>query len=139
MSTILVVTGVSSILVILASAGLGARQAIYVVVFLLVFVRWQRARTPAHLDMMVFFAILAFAVVEQRIATLLGVVAPEWFTDILIVAIVARSMRESGSKVPIIVMTAAESAECWADESARRDTSRSHSGWMSSSPASRST
>ena len=29
---------------------------------------------------------------------------------------VARSMRESGSKVPIIVMTAAESAERWADE-----------------------
>ena len=29
---------------------------------------------------------------------------------------VARSMRESGSKVPIVVMTAAESAERWADE-----------------------
>ena len=29
---------------------------------------------------------------------------------------VARSMRESGSTVPIIVMTAAESAERWADE-----------------------
>ena len=29
---------------------------------------------------------------------------------------VARSMRESGSKVPIIVMTAAESSERWADE-----------------------
>jgi DNA-binding response OmpR family regulator len=29
---------------------------------------------------------------------------------------VARSMRESGSKIPIIVMTAAESAERWASE-----------------------
>ena len=29
---------------------------------------------------------------------------------------VARALRESGSKVPIIVMTAAESAERWADE-----------------------
>ena len=29
---------------------------------------------------------------------------------------VARSMQESGSKVPIIVMTAAESAKRWADE-----------------------
>jgi DNA-binding response OmpR family regulator len=29
---------------------------------------------------------------------------------------VARAMRESGSKVPIIVMTAAESAKRWADE-----------------------
>ncbi len=64
-------------------------QAIYVVVFLLVLVRWLRARTPAHLDMTLFFAILAFAVIQQRIATLLGVVAPPWFTDIVIVAIVA--------------------------------------------------
>ena len=64
-------------------------QAIYVVVFLLVGVRWLRARTPAHFDMVLFFAILAFAVVEQRIATLVGVVAPQWFTDVLIVAIVA--------------------------------------------------
>jgi two-component system response regulator MprA len=29
---------------------------------------------------------------------------------------VARAMRESGSRVPIIVMTAAESAKKWADE-----------------------
>jgi signal transduction histidine kinase len=64
-------------------------QALYVVVFLLVAARWLRARTPAHLDMLAFFAILAFAVVESRIAALLGVVAPEWFTDLLIAAIVA--------------------------------------------------
>jgi CheY-like chemotaxis protein len=29
---------------------------------------------------------------------------------------VARAMRESGSRVPIVVMTAAESAKRWADE-----------------------
>jgi DNA-binding response OmpR family regulator len=29
---------------------------------------------------------------------------------------VARAMRESGSKVPIVVMTAAENARRWADE-----------------------
>jgi signal transduction histidine kinase len=64
-------------------------QALYVIVFLLVALRWLRARTPAHLDMVLFFAILAFAVVEARIAALLGVVAPEWFTDVLIAAVVA--------------------------------------------------
>ena len=39
-------------------------QAIYVIVFVLVLWRYIRAATPAHLDMTLFFGILAFAVVE---------------------------------------------------------------------------
>jgi len=64
-------------------------QAIYVVIFLFVGVRYLRAPTPAHLDMTVFFGILAFVVVEQRIATALGIVPPEWFTDTVIAAVIA--------------------------------------------------
>ena len=64
-------------------------QAIYVVIFLAVGYGYLRARTPAHLDMTVFFGILAFVVVESRIATALGLVQPEWFTDTVIAAVVA--------------------------------------------------
>ena len=64
-------------------------QAIFVVIFLAVGVRYLRARTPAHLDMTIFFGILAFVVVESRIATALGLVQPEWFTDTVIAAVVA--------------------------------------------------
>ena len=64
-------------------------QAIYVVIFLAVGLRYLRARTPAHLDISVFFGILAFVVVESRIATALGLVQPEWFTDSVIAAVVA--------------------------------------------------
>ena len=64
-------------------------QAIYVVIFLVVGYRYLRARTPAHLDMTIFFGILAFVVVESRISTYLGLVQPEWFTDTLIATIVA--------------------------------------------------
>lgn len=64
-------------------------QAIYVVIFLAVGYRYLRARTPAHIDITVFFGILAFVVVESRIATALGLVQPEWFTDTVIAAVVA--------------------------------------------------
>ena len=64
-------------------------QAIYVVIFLAVGYRYLRARTPAHLDMTVFFGILAFVVVESRIATAAGIVPPEWFTDSVIAAVIA--------------------------------------------------
>ena len=64
-------------------------QAIYVVIFLAVGYRYLRAPTPAHLDMTVFFGILAFVVVESRIATALGLVQPEWFADTVIAAVIA--------------------------------------------------
>ena len=64
-------------------------QAIYVVIFLAVGYRYLRARTPAHLDMTIFFGILAIVVIESRIATSLGLVAPEWFTDTVIATVVA--------------------------------------------------
>ena len=64
-------------------------QAIYVVIFVAVGYRYLRARTPAHLDMTLYFGILAFVVVESRIATALGLVQPEWFTDTVIAAVIA--------------------------------------------------
>ncbi|HUQ41403.1 MAG TPA: ATP-binding protein [Candidatus Limnocylindrales bacterium] len=64
-------------------------QAMYVVVFLLVTIRWVRVRTRAHLDMVLFFGILAFLVIETRIAALLGITVPEWFTDTIIAAVIA--------------------------------------------------
>ena len=67
----------------------GLSQALYVLVFVLATWRYLRDPTPAHLDMALFFAILAFFVVETRIVALLGVTAPLWFTDILIVTILA--------------------------------------------------
>jgi signal transduction histidine kinase len=64
-------------------------QALYVVIFVAVFYRYLRAPTPAHLDMTLFFGVLAFVVVESRIATLLAFASPEWFTDTLIATVVA--------------------------------------------------
>src|SRR2546425_852779 len=59
-------------------------QAIYVAIFFLVLWGYVRAPTPAHLDMTIFFGILGFVVVESRIAGLLGVTQPAWFTDLLV-------------------------------------------------------
>ena len=64
-------------------------QAIYVVILLAVGYRHLRARTPAHLDMTLFFGVLAFVVAQQRIATLLGLAVPEWFTDVVVVGVAA--------------------------------------------------
>jgi hypothetical protein len=64
-------------------------QAIFILIFLLVAVRTVRRPTPAHLDMTVFFGILAFVVTESRLAALLGVTVPEWFNDTLIAGILA--------------------------------------------------
>ena len=64
-------------------------QALYVTIFLLVLWRWVRARTAAHLDMTLFFGILAFLVVETRIAALLGITQPALFTDVIIASIIA--------------------------------------------------
>src|SRR3954467_4666300 len=88
-------------------------QSIYVIVFVLVLWRYIRAATPAHLDMTLFFGILAFAVIESRIAALTGLVAPEWFTDALVVAIVALPylllrLLDDFTTVPPILKRAAE-------------------------------
>jgi len=64
-------------------------QAIYVVIFFLVLWRYVRAPTPAHLDMTIFFGILGFIVVESRVAGLLGVTQPAWFTDLIVAAVIA--------------------------------------------------
>lgn len=64
-------------------------QGIYVVIFVTVGFRYLRARTPAHLDMTIFFGILAFVVVESRIATYLGIVPPKWFADTVVASIIA--------------------------------------------------
>jgi signal transduction histidine kinase len=64
-------------------------QALYVAIFFLVLWRYLRTPTPAHLDMTLFFGILAFLVVEARIAALLGITQPAWFVDLLIVSIIA--------------------------------------------------
>jgi signal transduction histidine kinase len=64
-------------------------QGIYVAIFFLVLWRYVRAPTPAHLDMTFFFGILAFLVVETRIATFLGITQPAWFSDLLIASIIA--------------------------------------------------
>lgn len=63
-------------------------QSIYVLVFVLVLWRYIRTPTPAHLDMTIFFAILAFAVIETRLTALVGVTAPEAFTDVLVLLII---------------------------------------------------
>jgi signal transduction histidine kinase len=39
--------------------------------------------------MTLFFGVLAFVVVESRIATALGITQPEWFTDTIIAAVIA--------------------------------------------------
>src|SRR5438093_10864118 len=64
-------------------------QAIYVAIFFLVLWRYVRAPTPAHLDMTLFFGILAFVVVESRVAGLLGVTQPAWFTDLIVASVIA--------------------------------------------------
>ena len=63
-------------------------QSIYVLVFVLVLWRYIRTPTPAHLDMTIFFAILAFAIIETRLSALLGVTPPEAFTDLLVLLII---------------------------------------------------
>jgi signal transduction histidine kinase len=64
-------------------------QAMWIVIFLAVLWRYMRARTPAHFDMTLFFGVLAFVVIETRIAAYIGIVPPEWFTDTLIATVVA--------------------------------------------------
>ena len=67
----------------------GVSQAIYVLIFVLVGARVVRKVTPAHLDMAIFFGILAFVVAESRISAALGVTPPPWFIDALVGLIIA--------------------------------------------------
>src|SRR6185503_18436800 len=88
-------------------------QAIYVAVFVLVLWRYLRATTPAHLDMTLFFGILAFVILETRLAALTGVTAPEWLSDIVVVLVVALPyillrLLDDFTTVPAILKRAAE-------------------------------
>ena len=64
-------------------------QGMYVLVFLLVAWRTARRPTPAHLDMTIFFGILALVVVQSRIVEALAVTLPEWLNDIVITLVIA--------------------------------------------------
>jgi hypothetical protein len=88
-------------------------QAIYLIVFVLVLWRYIRAATPAHLDMTLFFGILALAVIETRVTALASIVAPDWVTDLIVVAVVALPyvllrLLDDFTTVPPILKRAAE-------------------------------
>ncbi|HYK98611.1 MAG TPA: ATP-binding protein [Candidatus Acidoferrales bacterium] len=91
----------------------GLTQAIFVLIFLLVFVRTLRHTTPAHIDMSLFFGILAFVVAESRISGFLGVTPPVWFTDVLVALIVALPyvllrLVDDFTRVPVLLKRGAE-------------------------------
>jgi len=91
----------------------GVTQAIFVLIFLLVTVRTISHPTPAHIDMSVFFGILAFLVVETRVATYLGVKQPDWYNDTVIVLVIALPyillrLVDDFARVPTLVKRAAE-------------------------------
>ena len=91
----------------------GLTQAIFVLIFLLVFVRTVRHTTPAHIDMSIFFGILAFVVAESRIAVFLGVRQPVWFVDVLVALIVALPyvllrLVDDFTRVPVMLKRGAE-------------------------------
>ncbi len=88
-------------------------QAIYVVVFVLMLWRYLRAPTPAHLDMLIFFGILAFVVVETRLAAFTGLTPPDWLTDIVVILVVALPyillrLLDDFTTVPALLKRAAE-------------------------------
>jgi signal transduction histidine kinase len=88
-------------------------QAAYVVVFVLVAWRHLKAPTPAHLDMTLFFGILALVVVYSRIVPALGITPPYWFIDGLIATIVALPyvllrLVDDFTRVPVALKRAAE-------------------------------
>src|SRR5690349_1561695 len=57
--------------------------ALYVAIFLLVAVRAARRPTRAHLDMTLFFGVLALIIVLSVITAALGIgVAPRWLSDL---------------------------------------------------------
>ena len=93
----------------------GLSQTMFVLIFALVALRTLRRATPAHVDMTIFFGILAFVVIESRIASLLGVIVPEWFTDTLIATIVALPyvmlrLVDDFTSVPLLLVRASEVA-----------------------------
>ncbi|HEU5287140.1 MAG TPA: ATP-binding protein [Candidatus Limnocylindria bacterium] len=64
-------------------------HAIYVLVFVLVFLRTVRQPTPAHLDMTAFFGVVALIVLESRIVPLVGGTPPVWMRDAVIILLMA--------------------------------------------------
>ncbi len=60
-------------------------HAIYVLVFVLVFIRTLRQPTPAHADMSLFFGVAALVILESRLRPLSGPTQPKWLTDVVIV------------------------------------------------------
>ena len=88
-------------------------QATYVLIFLLVAWRSVRSPTAAHLDMTLFFGILAFVVAYSRVAAAIGFTPPDWFIDALIVAIIALPyvllrLLDDFTHVPVLFKRAAE-------------------------------
>jgi signal transduction histidine kinase len=88
-------------------------QATYVVIFLLVAWRTVRSPSPAHLDMTLFFGILAFVVAYSRVAAAIGFTPPDWFIDALIVAIIALPyvllrLLDDFTQVPVLLKRTAE-------------------------------
>jgi len=88
-------------------------QATYVLIFLLVAWSSVRSPTPAHLDMTLFFGILAFVVAYSRVAAAIGFTPPDWFVDALIVAIIALPyvllrLLDDFTHVPVLLKRAAE-------------------------------
>lgn len=62
-----------------------ATHAVYVLVFVLVFIRTVRQPTPAHADMSLFFGVAALVILESRLAPLFGPTRPAWLTDTVVV------------------------------------------------------
>jgi signal transduction histidine kinase len=88
-------------------------QATYVVIFIVVAWRYLKEPTPSHLDMTLFFAILAFVVAYSRVAAALGFTPPLWFTDALLATIVALPyvllrLVDDFTRVPVVLKRAAE-------------------------------
>src|ERR671934_443708 len=67
----------------------GLSEALYVLIFVLALWRYLRNPTPAHLDVTLFFGILAVFVVEARIVAFLGVTPPLQLTDFLVICVLA--------------------------------------------------
>src|SRR5919204_2018189 len=67
----------------------GLSEALYVLIFVLALWRYVRNPTPAHLDVTLFFGILAVFVVEARIVAFLGVTPPLQLTDFLVICVLA--------------------------------------------------
>ena len=62
-------------------------HAIYVVIFIVVGLRTLRHRTPAHLDMTIFFGTAVIVIAASRLAPVVG--SPAWLSIVLLSALMA--------------------------------------------------